>query len=509
MPSFKPDFVGRTIDNTLLIVDIIGTGGFGVVYRAIDQSSPHGQQYALKCLRRGQPGSRERLCISQEWLMNSRVDDHPNVVTLHRVIDVDQYAFLVFDLCAGGDLFSAVTDRRVYFRNDELIKLAFVQLIDAIQHCHDRGVYHRDIKPENILCSADGTRLYLADFGLATKHEYTSRRLGSAYYMSPEALGEDVLVSSYPSGNSDIWALGLILLNMITGRSPWASAVEHDCNYADFRRNPYFLMTILPISREVTTLLTRVFSVNPLDRFSLAELRTKILAIDSLFMSDEDLAHATPTVRQAVHAYASQGDPPPPRFQVEGSDVGIGRGGNDYLTLYDLEPEIVPRHESRDSFFVQDLDIGAGRGGNDSITLQDIDIDDYPLPDDSLEEAGGMFQSYRLPNHSGFVECTPPHPDSGFDEFTPRPAQYAFESDSTLVSSSAGSQSHWPTTPDNLSAADLVKIEKLRVSLNRLSVSGLHNLQTEPEEFDLATPKRTCRSRPSVIRRAFDKLKAL
>jgi serine/threonine protein kinase len=67
-----------------------------------------------------------------------------------------------------------------------LVKRIYIQIIDGLQFCHDRGIFHRDIKPENILCSEDGRQVKLADFGLSTRNGASSEYgCGSCYYMSP------------------------------------------------------------------------------------------------------------------------------------------------------------------------------------------------------------------------------------------------------------------------------------------------------------------------------------
>lgn len=188
MPNIVPrieHLAGQVVDDgRLLLIDPLGQGSGGVVFRAVDLCSS--TPYAVKCMVKAEPGSRQAAFQQREIHLHSMVSPHKNVVTLHRIVEEDGYIFLVLDYCAGGDLFKFLTRRGTYVRNDELIKNVMCQLIDGLEHCHKRGVFHRDIKPENIMCNRDGTQLKLGDFGLATDSE-ASRNFGAGTsgYMSP------------------------------------------------------------------------------------------------------------------------------------------------------------------------------------------------------------------------------------------------------------------------------------------------------------------------------------
>jgi serine/threonine protein kinase len=179
-PSSASCLLGQTIDNgALRIEEILGAGSFGVVFRAVDTQS--GAHYAVKRV--------EKACAdyyqTREQELHARVSSHPHVLTFHREIDAGCYAFFVYDLCAG-DLHSAI-GKLTFFREDELIKRIFVQIIDALEYCHSRGVYHRDLKPENILVSAQSGDIdvFIADFGLATTSSMTTSSCGTSTFMSP------------------------------------------------------------------------------------------------------------------------------------------------------------------------------------------------------------------------------------------------------------------------------------------------------------------------------------
>lgn len=183
-----PDFAGHLLDGgRFKLLDLLGSGAYGKVYSAIDLSSPceKPNYYAVKCLLRPTPGSREEAFQLREFSLHRRVSCHPNIVGFHEIFYDHLYIYVVLDLCLGGDLYSAITERQVFWQNDELIKSTFVQILDAVHYCHEKDVFHRDLKPENILCSKDGS-IYLADFGLSThKKVSTEFRCGSSYYMSP------------------------------------------------------------------------------------------------------------------------------------------------------------------------------------------------------------------------------------------------------------------------------------------------------------------------------------
>lgn len=133
-----------------------------------DASGGEAHHVAVKCLNRNGLDARQRHFQRREIALHSLASNHPNVATVHRVFDEGAYTFIVMDYLSGGDLFAMIADRGRYIGDDELVRSVFLQIIDALAYCHAMGIYHRDLKPENILCSADGTKVVLADFGLAT-----------------------------------------------------------------------------------------------------------------------------------------------------------------------------------------------------------------------------------------------------------------------------------------------------------------------------------------------------
>ncbi|KAL6299422.1 kinase-like domain-containing protein, partial [Sparassis latifolia] len=282
------DMTNQTIDNgRLRLMERLGEGGYGVVYRAVDDSSttssshPAPKEYAVKVLVKAEPSGHYWHFQSREIAIHKFVSNHPNVLTLHEVIEDDWFIYLVLDYCPGGDLFTAIIERHSFCGKDDLVRKIFVQILDAVQHCHDKGIYHRDLKPENIMCSQDGTEIKLGDFGLATNSRMSNTfGCGSSYYVSPECIGVEFNKRPYPTQHSDTWALGIILTNMIAGRSPWSYATKDDQCFLRYTANPNYLREMLPISEGASHILKRVFTFDPYTRISIPELREEILKLE-------------------------------------------------------------------------------------------------------------------------------------------------------------------------------------------------------------------------------------
>ncbi|GJE94850.1 kinase-like protein [Phanerochaete sordida] len=290
--SPQPPQVGTLIDNGALeLVEVLGYGGYGIVYRAIDTFSSNPTSYAVKCLPHStkRNAARQRQLHIREITLHQLASAHPGVVTLHRVIEDSHFTWIVMDYCPDGDLFTQILHNRRYLGNNELIKNVFLQLLDAVEYCHSLNIYHRDLKPENILCFDDGLRLAITDFGLATTERMSTEfRTGSVYHMSPECQGgEFAPTRSYSPLFNDIWSLGIILLNLITGRNPWKSASADDCTFQAYLKDPdRFLPTVLPISDEVNALLVRVLEVDWRHRLTLREMRQAVKGIRNFYSDD-------------------------------------------------------------------------------------------------------------------------------------------------------------------------------------------------------------------------------
>lgn len=268
--------IGQLLANRLKLTSVLGVGAYGVVYNAVDIMSY--TPYAVKALPTAGLDQRQRRFQQREISLHYKASRHNNIVSLVEILEAPDCTYVVMEYCPEGDLFANITERRRYVGNDYMAKRVFLQLLDAVEHCHALGIYHRDLKPENVLVCDGGSTAKLADFGLATTDRYTSDfGCGSTFYMSPECQQSSPRnCNSYDSVANDIWSLGVILVNLTCGRNPWKRAHFSDSTFRAFCEKPGFLRTILPLSGELESILRLVFELNPKKRISLGEFKRRI-----------------------------------------------------------------------------------------------------------------------------------------------------------------------------------------------------------------------------------------
>lgn len=190
--------------NNLEIVQLLGMGAYGQVYLGRDPLRQ--KNYAIKTLSKSHRSNNKSSSISHrqrgfqrmEIGLHSRMSGHPHIIQLDSVVREGDYTHLVMEYAPEGDLFTAITERDLYAGNHPLIRRVFLQLLDAVDHCHSNGVYHRDLKSENVLTFDGGRTVKLADFGLATLDSIsTDYGCGSTFYFSPGKKRKDTLIHGW------------------------------------------------------------------------------------------------------------------------------------------------------------------------------------------------------------------------------------------------------------------------------------------------------------------------
>lgn len=306
------DRIGQMLAGRLELTGILGVGAYGVVYNAVDVYTA--TPYAVKALTKNGLDPRQKRFQQREIALHLKASAHPNVVSLVKIVETLDCIFVVLEFCQEGDLFTNITERGLYIGSDALAKRAFLQLLDAVEHCHSLGIYHRDLKPENVLVCDGGLQVKLADFGLATTDSFTNDfGCGSTFYMSPECQqSSSRTLHSYASAPNDVWSLGVILVNLACGRNPWKRATLSDSTYRAYLKDRQFLRTILPVSAGLNSILQRVFEPEPLKRITISELRMRIMACTRLTAPAAPAAPATvDTSRDVSEFQFSDYDLPP------------------------------------------------------------------------------------------------------------------------------------------------------------------------------------------------------
>lgn len=207
--------IGQTLNNRYTITSRLGKGVMGMVYRATDTKS--GKAVALKIISSEliiDPDMLERFRREGEALSKLK---HPNIVGFIDAFQHDENYVIVMEYVSGGSLYELI---KVGPLPIEQVRQIALDLCDALIRAHRLSIIHRDLKPENILIDQDGTPK-LADFGVARLSEGTrltrsGTQVGTPYYMSPEAWEGKTL-----DAQADIWSLGVILFEMLTGQVPF------------------------------------------------------------------------------------------------------------------------------------------------------------------------------------------------------------------------------------------------------------------------------------------------
>ncbi|WP_307626895.1 serine/threonine-protein kinase [Streptomyces turgidiscabies] len=244
------------------LVDVIGSGGMGRVWRAHDELLH--RAVAIKELTAALYVSESEQAV---LLARTRAEaraaariNHSAVVTLHDVLDHDGRPWIVMELVEGNSLADEVKDvGRVEPREAARIGLWVLRALTA---AHSAGVLHRDVKPGNVLLSQDG-RVLLTDFGIAqvegdTTITRTGEIVGSVDYLAPERLrGED------PGPSSDLWALGATLYTAVEGRSPFRRTSPLTTMQAVVEDEPAAPQHAGPLAPVITALLLKDPAVRP------------------------------------------------------------------------------------------------------------------------------------------------------------------------------------------------------------------------------------------------------
>jgi len=241
----------------------LGRGAMGVVYKATDPTI--GRTVALKTMRLDVHGldAKEMVRRFQNESRAAGVLNHPNIVTIYDAGEQDGIFYIAMEFIEGITLHELMAEKRV-LPADEVIQLAR-QICCGLDYAHSNGIVHRDVKPANIMITPNGT-VKIMDFGIAKSGgsvTNTGQILGTPNYMSPEQVKGRPL-----DGRADLFSMGVILYEMLTGEKPFAGQNVTTIIYKIVNEIP-----IAPRDLDVTVhpglsaIVNKVLSKSPEDRY--------------------------------------------------------------------------------------------------------------------------------------------------------------------------------------------------------------------------------------------------
>src|SRR5262245_54504554 len=310
--SMKGPIAGSHI-GAYRLLEPLGRGGMGEVYLALDTRL--GRKVAVKLLLAEFTTDAERLRRFEQEARAASALNHPNIITVYEIDEIEERRFIVTEYVEGETLrrrMACAPQRRI--RLSEALEIA-AQVAAALAAAHEAGITHRDIKPENVMSRSDGL-VKVLDFGLAklsnartgsqppaaeSLNTRSGTVMGTASYMSPEqARGEKV------DHRTDIFSLGVMLYEMLAGRRPFEGATASDVMAAILTNEPVSLEEVAPeVPAPLWRIAQRCLEKRPGQRFqsagdlafALGEVST---SSGSRPESQSDTQAATPAVTENV-----------------------------------------------------------------------------------------------------------------------------------------------------------------------------------------------------------------
>jgi TolB-like protein/Tfp pilus assembly protein PilF len=309
--------IGQTVSH-YRILEKLGEGGMGVVYRAEDTRLK--RTVALKFLPREltlDPTAKER--FAREAQAVSALD-HANICTIHEIDETEDGQMFICIACyEGGTVREKIDDGPLEV--DEAMDIA-AQAAEGLREAHEKGIVHRDIKPANIMVTPRGS-VKLMDFGLAKLAGQThltgvGATVGTVDYMSPEqARGKDV------DHRTDIWSLGVVLYEMLTGRLPFTGEHAQAVIYSILNDAPEPVSNLRPdVPAGLESVVSKALAVLPDSRYCdagamLDDLRTLRGGSDSAALTVETRA-AAPEPSVAVLPFSNMSADPEQEYFCDG-----------------------------------------------------------------------------------------------------------------------------------------------------------------------------------------------
>src|SRR5215472_16868449 len=265
-PATAPGTIepGSVVGNRFEILQLLGEGGMGAVYKAHDRELE--KDVALKLIRAELERNPEILQRFKHEIILARQITHRNVIRIFDIGQADGHKYITMEYLEGRDL-RVVLREKGKLPPEEAAKIV-LQICRALEAAHGEGVVHRDLKPQNIMLDANG-RAYVMDFGIARSAylpgmTQTGALIGTPEYMSPEqAKGEKL------DERSDLFSLGVIFYELLVGNSPYYSDTPLATLWKRMQEKAKPLAEVDPtIPKEISDIVAKLLEIDPANRFA-------------------------------------------------------------------------------------------------------------------------------------------------------------------------------------------------------------------------------------------------
>lgn len=235
----------------------LGQGSFAVV--RIGKCLADQSTWAVKIINKSALNDRDREALASEISIVLTVS-HPHIVAVKEVFETKNKVHVVMELMSGGELFDRIVAKSFY--SEQEAKKTILEVVSAIDYCHDRNIAHRDLKPENLLyaSTADDAVIKLADFGLArvlAPDQMFRNICGTPGYVAPEILGSEGYGIAV-----DMWSIGIILYILLCGYPPFYdednARLFRLIKAGDYEFDPQFWDPISPAAKDLVSRLLKV-----------------------------------------------------------------------------------------------------------------------------------------------------------------------------------------------------------------------------------------------------------
>lgn len=298
--------IGKLLGNRYEILEQLGGGGMAIIYKGRDTLL--NRLVTIKVLR-------PEFTCDEDFVQRFRREaqaiaslSHPNIVSIYDVGLEDKVHYLVIEYVEGDNLKNFIRSQGT-IQPERAVEIA-QQISDALQHAHENNIVHRDVKPQNILITREG-RAKLTDFGIAKEATtatltQTDTIVGSVHYLSPEqARGETA------GPRSDIYSLGIVLYEMVTGTLPFQGDTPIGVALKHIQEIPPHPSSLNPaVSLELENIIARTMAKNPVERYETARqlslelegVTKSVFSTAGIFKTDTEDEFATrviPTITRA------------------------------------------------------------------------------------------------------------------------------------------------------------------------------------------------------------------